>query len=211
MTTNFRIRDATTSEDDLNFLVAAFDSTLPHLATIGSGAQWGSIPFSQREGTYEQELKDLRAAEAYRLTREGPEFRILIAEAKDGNDKYIPVGWTTLRGEYLSPYLLEASALDHVTKTAKNYLFMYVLVTDFRAGALRKGVGAALVQYAKAWAEELGKDVFYVDCWGGNDGKLIKFYEAQGFSRAGEFFKPRKDGTIWHGVFLSMNLKKGKQ
>lgn len=38
----------TVTPADAAFIIGAFDSTLPHLESIGSGSQWGSIPFSQR-------------------------------------------------------------------------------------------------------------------------------------------------------------------
>ena len=52
----FHIRDAETSLDDGKFIVDAFDSTLPYLTTIGSGEQWGSVPFSERTGFVQETL-----------------------------------------------------------------------------------------------------------------------------------------------------------
>ncbi|KAI8152241.1 hypothetical protein K4K49_009793 [Colletotrichum sp. SAR 10_70] len=59
------IRDASTAEDDVAFIVAAFDSTLAPLAALGSGAMWGSTPFSQKDGFVEETIKDLRTSERY--------------------------------------------------------------------------------------------------------------------------------------------------
>ncbi|KAI8253292.1 hypothetical protein K4K56_008720 [Colletotrichum sp. SAR 10_98] len=77
------IRDASTAEDDVTFIVAAFDSTLAPLAALGSGAMWGSTPFSQKDGFVEGTVKDVRTSERYRATGEGEEaLRIFVAEVE---------------------------------------------------------------------------------------------------------------------------------
>ena len=88
-----------------------------------------------------------------------------------------------------------------------NYLYLEIVVTDFRAAnAHRKGAGAALVQHAKAFAKQLGKEVMYVDCWAENEEKLVKFYEGQGFTRVVDFLVERHDSPGWPGMFLQMEL-----
>ncbi|EQB58365.1 acetyltransferase [Colletotrichum gloeosporioides Cg-14] len=77
------IRDASTAEDDVAFIVAAFDSTLAPLAALGSGAMWGSTPFSQKDGFVEETIKDVRTSERYRATGEAEEaLRIFVAEVE---------------------------------------------------------------------------------------------------------------------------------
>ena len=58
------------------------------------------------------------------------------------------------------------------------FIFLEILLTDFSetTRGYRKGAGAALVQFAREWAErELGMGVMYVDCWAGNEGKLVRW------------------------------------
>jgi hypothetical protein len=43
-----KIRLALSSQEDAAFILAAFDSALPFLASIGSEAQWGSVPWVAR-------------------------------------------------------------------------------------------------------------------------------------------------------------------
>ncbi|KAI8192893.1 hypothetical protein KHU50_013010 [Colletotrichum sp. SAR 10_65] len=59
------VRDASTAEDDVAFIVAAFDSTLAPLAALGSGAMWGTTPFSQKDGFVEETIKDVRTSERF--------------------------------------------------------------------------------------------------------------------------------------------------
>ncbi|KAI8284177.1 hypothetical protein K4K59_007498 [Colletotrichum sp. SAR11_240] len=65
------IRDASTAEDDVAFIVAAFDSTLAPLAVLGSGAMWGSTPFSQKDGFVEETIKDVQTSERTGELRKG--------------------------------------------------------------------------------------------------------------------------------------------
>jgi len=41
----FHVRLASSDGDDAEFILAAWDSTLPYLASIGAGEMWGDQPF----------------------------------------------------------------------------------------------------------------------------------------------------------------------
>ncbi|KAK4442829.1 hypothetical protein QBC34DRAFT_223737 [Podospora aff. communis PSN243] len=213
ITPTFRIRDAVPSpaNDDALFIAAAFDSCIPHLATIGSATQWGTEPISERPNFHEQRTSSIAEAAEYLRTGAGKPVRVLIIDAETPSGGWVPVGSSTLRGNYFSKYLLEQKHLEHETKREGNWMFLEVLVTSFseEARPYRKGAGAALVKHAKAWAEELGMDVMFVDCWAGNEGKLVKFYEAQGFEKVDGFEVERPDGRDpWPGMFLRMDIGK---
>lgn len=181
----FRIRDAVPSPSnaDAQFITSAFDSCIPHLATIGSASQWGTTPLSSaRPDFINRHITAIADAEKYGLTRSGSPVRVLIAEGILPNGDYIPVGAATLRGGYFSKYLFEQKHLEEIISKALagergGFMFLEILVTDFTetTKACRKGAGAALVKHAKGWAKELGLGVMYVDCWSGNDGKLVKY------------------------------------
>ncbi len=81
--TKFHIREVCHNPTDGDFIVAAFDSALPHLASIGSGDQWGSTPFSER-AEYRQRMYDsIPLSEASRLNQESSEHgRLFIAEVE---------------------------------------------------------------------------------------------------------------------------------
>lgn len=173
----FRIRDAIPGDAD--YIVAAFDSTLPFLSSVGSAAQWGTTPLSQIDGFHALRAKAVDASVSYRLTGEGDPVRVFIIEAEtmkeEGEgEEYIPVGSSTLHEEFFPGYVTCQKHLEGITKTAENFLFIEVLVTDFRAGPLRKGAGAELVRHAVGYARERGKDVVYVECWAGNEGRLVR-------------------------------------
>ncbi|KAL1869443.1 hypothetical protein VTK73DRAFT_3117 [Phialemonium thermophilum] len=220
----FRIRDAVPSPSDIDakFITSAFDSCIPHLATIGSATQWGTVPLpTARPDFITRHITSIADAEKYRLSGTGQPVRVLIAEAQlpaAGGEEpgYIPVGAATLRGGYFPSYVSGQEHLRGVTERALagdggRFMYLDILVTDFSetTRVYRKGAGAALVEYVREWAgRELGMGVMYVDCWAGNDGKLVRFYEAQGFQRVDGFVVEKPDGERWPGMLLQMDLGK---
>ncbi|KAL2127801.1 hypothetical protein VTI74DRAFT_10152 [Chaetomium olivicolor] len=215
----FRIRDAlpSPSNTDAKFITSAFDSCLPHLASIGSARQWGTTPLSSsRPHFLTRHVTAIADAEKYRLSGSGSPVRVLIAEAllPPSGEEFIPVGAATLRGGYFPQYVLDQKHLQDITSRALageegKFMFLEILVTDFSEStkAYRKGAGAALVEYAREWAgRELGMGVMYVDCWAGNEGKLVRFYETQGFKSVDGFVVEKPDGEKWPGMFLRMDL-----
>ncbi len=207
VTMPFLIRDAlpAPSNADANFITAAFDSCIPHLAAIGSATQWGTVPLSStRPGFLDRHIAAIADAERYRLAGAGagspPPVRVLIAEALvppppasaggEGGVEWgpsqetvlVPVGAATLRGGYLPGYVREQEHLREITGRLLSgeeggYMFLEILVTAFSEATrgYRKGAGAALVKFAREWAEtELGMGAMYVDCWAGNEGKLVR-------------------------------------
>lgn len=192
MTTTFHIRDAvpSPSNTDAHFITAAFDSCIPHLSTIDSATQWGTTPLSAARPEFTtRHATAITEAEKSRLGNYQPEpdsgapvVRVLIAEAGLPDGRYLPVGAATLRGGYLPKYVLEQKHLEGVTGRLMAgeegpFMFLEILVTDFSEAtkAYRKGAGAALVEYAREWVRGLGMGVMYVDCWAGNEGKLVKY------------------------------------
>jgi len=203
-TPTFRIRDALPSppNTDALFIGAAFDSCIPHLVSIGSASQWGTQPFSTaRPGSLSKLTGAIDEAASYRETGEGSTVRVLIIEAKkegkegEGEGGWIPVGSSTLRANYFPKYILDQKSLEEAIKgfstmgvgkengagkegrEGEEFMMLEVLVTDFReeTKAYRRGAGAALVKHAKGWAEELGMGVMFVDCWAGNEGRLVRY------------------------------------
>jgi len=112
-----------------------------------------------------------------------PEARVLIIEAcQPGGEEYqyIPVGASILRGGVFFPeYIQNEPRLKDIVaeaRTKRNHLYLHTLVTEFREETreIRKGSGAELVMDARGWARELGKEVLFVDCFGGNEGRLAR-------------------------------------
>lgn len=65
------------------------------------------------------------------------------------------------------------------------------------------GVGAALLAHARAEARAAGVDLLRVDCYDGDDHRLVAYYEKQGFTPIATF--TAKNGT-WPGRLLAQRL-----
>lgn len=165
------IRPATPA--DLDLVISSFNSTLPFLASVGSQSQWGTTPFSERPDFQTKITDTLAAAETYRTSATGPGVWAYVAESVEGDD-VLPVGAVTVKDAWFPEYIAPQPQFEGEVKGARNFLYLHVLVTNFEAGEeRRKGAGATLVQKVKELAAELGREVVYVDCWAGNDGKLV--------------------------------------
>ncbi|KAK1455021.1 acetyltransferase [Colletotrichum melonis] len=198
------VRDASLASHDADFIVEAFDSTLAPLAAMGSGAMWGSQPFSQKDGFVEENLKDVATSERYRSTGEGDALRIFIAEvevespagtaaitphdagqdepgpryrtAEDGK-RYVSVGAAFVRTNWLPSHVerqfdKEEKIRDELGGKKDGFVYLDVIVTDYRTGQYRKGAGEALIRQAKEHGVAEGMQVLYVDAWAGNEKKL---------------------------------------
>ncbi|KAI0182899.1 GNAT family protein [Xylaria flabelliformis] len=172
--TEIHVRSASLGGGDIEFILAAWDSTLPFLASIGAGEMWGDEPFSQREGQ-QQEITEI-----IRQSEEDPQNdfrRLLVAEVNapaEGTAKTVPVGAAIVR-DALPYYLLERPELKGEIEKADSLLFIEVLITDHRAHRRHQGAGAALVEAIKRRTRSSGKSAVYVDAWAGNGRKLNNY------------------------------------
>lgn len=167
----FQIRSASSAGSDAQFVVAAWDSTLPYLASIGASEMWGDQPFSQRDG-FQKEIADIiRGSEE---NDRDDSRRLLIAELEISVGSIVEtvqVGAAMIR-DALPYYLLERQELKSEVEKANSLLFIEVLISDHRSQHRYRGVGSALIEAIKCRALEGGKDIVYVDAWAGNERKL---------------------------------------
>ena len=190
----FSIREASTHLDDANLLVAIFDSTIPFLETTGNGEQWGNVLFSAKEGFLQSTQDDVAQSERYARTGEGEAKRVFIAEIEDeqgdantsnlarrhdeGGRTYLPVASVMIRDNHFAQHIRDNQCLKEWTSTAiaeQSFIYLDVLIVDFRTGQGRTGAGAALVEHVKEYAKARGHKAIYVDCWVGGTQKLLRY------------------------------------
>ncbi|KAB1904370.1 GNAT family N-acetyltransferase [Micromonospora sp. AMSO31t] len=119
--------------------------------------------------------------------------------------------WTTGGGLYLATLgdtavgaLVVGSATAYVPPATEPELFVNLLVTD-RAHA-GHGIGARLLAYAAELARERGLGLLRVDCYGGDDRALVRFYEGCGFTATDRFTVERPGRPPWPGQVLERRL-----
>lgn len=167
----FKVRSASLAGDDAQFVVAAFDSTLPYLASIGAGGMWGEQPFSQRDGFEQDTVESIQKSEQNENAS-----KVLIAEVESsrnvqGEKELTRVGAAAIL-DSLPSYLTAREELKTETEKGKKFLYLEVIISDFRTDPLNKGAGVALVDAIKRHGRLNKYDTLYVDCWAGNGGKL---------------------------------------
>jgi GNAT superfamily N-acetyltransferase len=160
--------------DDVPAVLGMFDSAVAWLTAAGCTGQWGSRPLSANPAHVE------------RVTSWAMTDGMRIAEI-DGE----PAGCMVL-----------GPPLDSIAPASEPEVYIRGLVIDQRFRG--RGVGAALLERASAEAAEQGIALVRVDCYAGGDGRLVKYYESQGFTRT-ETFRVGE----WPGQILETRLPAG--
>lgn len=179
--TKFHIREVDSAKGDVQFILDAFDTALPHLAAIGSAGQWGTTPFSHTTARIETVRGRVEEAEAYRRTGEGKLVEMLVAEVDVGDESFghvekgarMPVAMVTVKEDWWPEYVSGDKHLAPKIAGEKNWMYVHILISDYRAGEWRKGAGSALMAEVKERTKARGFERIWVDCWAGNERKLV--------------------------------------
>ncbi|PZG08717.1 GNAT family N-acetyltransferase [Micromonospora craterilacus] len=100
--------------------------------------------------------------------------------------------------------LVVGAATEYVPPATEPELYVNLLVTDrAHAGA---GIGGRLLAHAAELARERGVPLLRVDCYAGDDGALVRWYERQGFTATDPFTVERPGRPPWPGQVLVRRL-----
>jgi len=102
-------------------------------------------------------------------------------------------------GEVLGAMVITGEHQSYVSAVDEPELYINLLITSRRH--IGRGIGAALVDQARIEARESGIDLIRVDCYAGDDGKLVRFYTGVGFTPTESFIVGE-----WPGQLLEMRL-----
>ena len=175
----FNIRPATISYGDDELFLDLWDSQLAWLAGNGGAGQWGTQSIRQARPEARDKVRGwLKQSDTG--TPWGPDWcRAFVAEAQSSNstglleahkEDPIPVAAISLESK-------AAAYTESILPTQdENGPFVYVsyLMSNRSAGEVSKGAGSALIQYAKKVAAAHGIKRLCLDCYRGNDRKLVK-------------------------------------
>ncbi|MBF8194363.1 GNAT family N-acetyltransferase [Nonomuraea sp. K274] len=155
-------------DGDVTTVLAMFDTAVAWLTARGRTGQWGSSPFTG---------DPRRTAQITSWYHAGG---MRIAE-HDGS----PAGCVAVG----TPH-------DYVTPATEPELYVQALVTSRdHAG---HGVGRALLDWAAGEARTRGATLLRVDCYAGDDGRLVAYCETCGFTRAAPFTVGQWPGMLLH-------------
>ncbi|EFQ25621.1 acetyltransferase [Colletotrichum graminicola] len=122
----------------------------------------------------------------------------------------LSVGAVFVRDNWLPGHVKSQFHVDAIRaelEGKEGFVYLDVLVTDFRTGHERQGAGEALVKQARDYGLERGAKTLYLDAWAGNGRKLVEFYRKLGFSIVADFEMKRANGTIWPGTLMRVGLE----
>ncbi|WP_327315981.1 GNAT family N-acetyltransferase [Streptomyces sp. NBC_01235] len=142
--------------DDIPVILGMLDSSVEWLVSQGRTRQWGTEPLSEHTKTVESVARYMDKGDVY------------IAEA-DG----VPAATLTLTdapGAYLA----------HLPPPGEPERYIHWLASDRRFKG--HGVGSALLAHAAEVTRKAGVSLLRVDCYAGDDGKLVAYYESNGFT-----------------------------
>ncbi|MER6787536.1 GNAT family N-acetyltransferase [Streptomyces sp. NPDC000658] len=164
--------------DDVPVMLGMLDSSVEWLVSQGRTRQWGTAPLSQRAGTVDS------------VARYAAEGEVFLAEA-DG----VPAAaliLTDAPGAYLA----------HLPPPGEPERYIHWLASDRRFRG--HGVGSALLDHAAEATRRAGVSLLRVDCYAGDDRKLVAYYEANGFA-------PTQAYTVgehaWPGQVLARRVR----
>lgn len=135
--------------DDIPAILTMLDSSVEWLVSQGRTGQWGTKPLSESPKTVES------------VARYMDEGDVFIAEV-DG----VPAATLTLTdaaGAYLS----------HLPQPGEPERYIHWLASDRRFKG--HGVGSALLAHAVEETRRAGVSLLRVDCYAGDDGKLVRY------------------------------------
>jgi len=168
------IRDG--HRDDIPAILGMLDSCVEWLVAQGRTGQWGAKPLSEHERTVESVVRYMDEGDTY------------IAEA-DG----VPAATLTLTDA-------PGAHLSHLPPAGEPERYIHWLASDRRFKG--HGVGSALLAHAAEVTRRAGVSLLRVDCYAGGDGKLVRYYESNGFVRT----EPYVGTGDWPGQVLEHRL-----
>ncbi|MFB4318891.1 GNAT family N-acetyltransferase [Actinomadura sp. 21ATH] len=158
--------------DDAPVMLAMLDGAVAWLASRGRTGQWGATPWST-DPARAGRVRDIARTDDVRIAYAG--------------------------GRPAGAMALSAGPPRYIEPVDEPEVYVTLLVTD-RAHAGR-GVGSALLRHAREEALRRGAALLRVDCYAGDDGRLVEYYTANGFARDRTF---SVDG--WPGQLLTRRL-----
>lgn len=141
------------SAADVDTVLGFLDEAVAWMVARGQTGQWGTEPWS---------TNPKRVARVTELAGQG----LWLAELDDE-----PVGALALGGP----------APSWIPPVDEPEVYIQLLVTSRRHAG--KHVGSRLLDFAKDHTRVTGGvDLLRVDCWAGNNGRLVQYYVRQGFA-----------------------------
>jgi ribosomal protein S18 acetylase RimI-like enzyme len=155
--------------DDAKPVLAMCDEVIAWMVEHNLDSQWGDHPWSKHP------------------------LWIIAVEMWCSEDRTWIAAQST--GEILGILVFASSAPSYARPAMVSELFISMLITSRSPNA--KGIGRRLLAHADVVAQEKGVEQVRFECFAGNDGALIRYYESAGYQKMEAF-----DNEGWPGQVL---------
>jgi GNAT superfamily N-acetyltransferase len=108
-------------------------------------------------------------------------------------------------GRLVGVCVLAEELSEHIPPADVPELYIRFLATD--RSRKNTGIGAALIADARTETARRGFPLLRVDCYGGDDRRLVAAYRALGFTETQAFVVERPDHAPWPGQILEIRLE----
>lgn len=164
--------------DDIPAVLHLLDDTVKWLVSRGNTRQWGTEPFSENPRRAEQLREFATTGLGLWLVKDAD-------STPTDQDQRSNISPETTNGEApgsILGVLAVGERMSYVPPVSEPELYVRLLVADRRCAG--KKIGTRLLEHARELAKGVGVSLLRVDCYAGDDGKLVKYYESQGFKRS---------------------------
>lgn len=156
-------------------VLGLLDTAVKWLVSQDRTGQWGTTPFSENPRREEQLREFATTGHGLWLAVKIPNDTSMLGHTQQSQ---------AVKREALGVIvgaLAVGERSPYVTPVSEPELYVRLLVTDRRCAG--KHIGKRLLDHAYDLARKEGVSLLRVDCYAGGDGKLIRYYESQGFNR----------------------------
>lgn len=160
--------------DDVPVVLNILDATVKWLVSRGETTQCGTTPFSEVP-------RHTKQLEEYTTTGLGIWLAIKVADGTPIGQNQHSKGMNGEAPRTIIGALAIGERGSHVPPVSEPELYVRLLVTDRQCAGNQ--IGKRLLDHARDLASKAEVSLLRVDCYAGGDGKLIQYYESQGFKR----------------------------
>lgn len=161
-----KIRPATLAGSDHELFIDFQESQISWLSAVGSGDQWGTKSIRESRPESVEKVRSWVEKSESNASWGDDWCRAFVAESSNGT----PLAGMVLDSKasaYVNTVLPEQDRNDP-------FVYLEYLISNRNAGEERKGAASALISFAKDQVRSIGLSRMCVDCWRGNDRKLVR-------------------------------------
>ncbi|KAJ5795162.1 Acyl-CoA N-acyltransferase [Penicillium paradoxum] len=165
--------------DDTPAVLHLLDTAAKWLVSHGRAGQWGEASFSENPRRIEQIKEFATGGLGLWLA-----VKVSDGTTADPNQPTTSLLTTTSGGApgTILGALAVGDRMPYVTPVSEPEAYVKLVITDRQWAG--NGVGKRLLEHARDLANEAGASLLRLDCYAGGDGKLVQYYESQGFERS---------------------------